>query len=76
MDRAVRLFAAAYSFRTAVGHPRCPPSERAHEERLLALAREALGAEAFENAWTEGRSWAVEQAVAYATCESEPMHVQ
>jgi tetratricopeptide (TPR) repeat protein len=70
--RAVRLLAAADTAREAVGHPRCPPSECANCERLLALAREALGAEAFAVAWSEGRAWSTEQVMVYATQEVEP----
>jgi tetratricopeptide (TPR) repeat protein len=70
--RAVRLFAVADAAREVGGHPRCPPSECAHCERLLALAREALGAEAFAIAWSEGGAWNAEQGVAYALQEAEP----
>jgi tetratricopeptide (TPR) repeat protein len=70
--RAVRLLAAADGAREMEGHPRCPPSECAICERLLALAWEALGTEAYAVAWSEGSAWSAEQGVAYALQEVEP----
>jgi tetratricopeptide (TPR) repeat protein len=65
-ERTVRLLVAAGAVREAVGHPRNPPSERAHGERLLAAGRAALGEAFFATAWAESRKWSIEQSVAYA----------
>jgi hypothetical protein len=65
MERAAVLFAAADALRRVIGHPRCPPSEGASDERLLALARTALGEERFAAAWQQGQAWTMEEAAAY-----------
>ena len=46
--------------RETVGSP-LPESERDRQERSVALARATLGAERFDQAWTDGRAWTVEQ---------------
>jgi hypothetical protein len=60
-EPAVRLWAAAEALREAIG---APPKgvERARYEPLVAAAREALGEEAFANAWAEGRTLTPEHA--------------
>jgi non-specific serine/threonine protein kinase len=69
-ERAARLLGAAAAQREAVGHPRCPPSERAHYERILTAVRETLGEAVFELVWLAGCSMTVEQAVAFAVGEA------
>ena len=60
--QAVRLWAAAEALREEIG---APPEdvERATYEPLVAAAREALGDEAFADAWAEGRSLPPERAL-------------
>ena len=65
-ERATRLLGAATALHGEGGHPRCPPSERAHDERLLDCARQTLGETVFAAAWSEGSDMTAEQAVAYA----------
>jgi predicted ATPase/class 3 adenylate cyclase len=64
-DRAVRLLAAAQARRGAIGIP-LPPAGRSAEESWLAIARPALGEEAFAAARAEGWSMPLEQAIDYA----------
>jgi predicted ATPase/DNA-binding XRE family transcriptional regulator len=52
-EHAAQLFAAAASARDAIGAP-LPPSERVAHERSVAAVCAALGADAFEAAWTAG----------------------
>jgi predicted ATPase/DNA-binding XRE family transcriptional regulator len=65
--RAARLYGAAAALFASVGmsfHPM--RASAAFHEQFLTLAREHLGAEAFEAARTEGRSLGFEHATAYA----------
>ncbi len=64
-ERAARLWGAAEAVRQAIGS-RPAPASRATRERLMAEAREQLGAEAFDAAWAEGQVMTIEQAVAEA----------
>jgi tetratricopeptide (TPR) repeat protein len=64
-ERAVSLLAAATTQFEVIGHT-IRPRERAMYEAGLSRARAELGSEAFEKAWTEGRTMSVEQAVEYA----------
>ncbi len=61
-ESAVRLWAAAEALREQIG---APPEdvERAMYGPLVATAREALGEEAFANAWAEGRKLTPERAL-------------
>jgi predicted ATPase/DNA-binding CsgD family transcriptional regulator len=64
-ERAVRLLAAAQSFREGIG---CfqSPAEQAAYDADLASAREALAPDAFVAAWEEGKRLTLSEAVAYA----------
>ncbi len=62
---AVRLWAAAESLRTALGYARFPVEQGSYEA-AVAAAKEAIGAEEFAAAWTEGAKLSTEQAIAYA----------
>ena len=66
---AVRLFGAAAAIRDALGHPPFPDEQHEYD-RLLAAAREQLGADAFAVAWATGRALTPEQATAEALAGS------
>jgi predicted ATPase/class 3 adenylate cyclase len=59
---AVRAFAAAATFREAFGITRSP-HRNADKQAALQAARAALGAAAFEAAWSTGKTWALDEAV-------------
>lgn len=60
---AARLWGFAEGIREEVNFPISPP-ERARYERHVAAARAALNDDAaFDRAWTEGRSWTIDEAV-------------
>jgi tetratricopeptide (TPR) repeat protein len=63
---SARLLGAAAALRDADGTP-ATGRERATADRTLAAAREALGDDAFDAAWREGRAMPPEQVVAEAT---------
>jgi non-specific serine/threonine protein kinase len=62
---AARLYGAADTLRQRTGRP-VEPVFRAEFERDVAVARRALGDEAFAEAWAAGRALSPEQAVAEA----------
>jgi predicted ATPase/class 3 adenylate cyclase/DNA-binding NarL/FixJ family response regulator len=62
---AARLFAAAQAFRDRVGSVRFTIYDEDHEASVAAL-REAMGDEAFEEAWAAGEALSVDEAIAYA----------
>ena len=64
-DRAARLLGAAEAIRQAIGAP-IHPNRREEYEQLLAEVRAALGQAGFADAWAEGRTLTLEQAVALA----------
>ena len=66
--RAVRLFGAAEAMRELAGTHEMP-AWRAHFDTAIASAHAALGGEAFEAAWDEGRAMTPAQAIAYALDE-------
>ncbi len=70
-DEAARLLGAAFALRSGHGTP-VPPSEQADNERAVALARSALGGEAFASAWAWGQVLSPEQAVAEARRTDAP----
>jgi predicted ATPase/class 3 adenylate cyclase len=67
-ERAARLYGVAEALRKARGTP-LPPCELDAYHDDVAVARAALGEEAFAAAWAEGRAMTVEQAIAYALDE-------
>lgn len=58
------MLAASHRARGALGYPRRPPDERAHED-LLAELRAALGDTAFDETWAAGADMTLDEAVAY-----------
>jgi len=64
-QEGVRLWAAAESQRTALGYVRFPVDQGPYEA-AIANAREAIGADDFVAAWTEGANLSVEEAIAYS----------
>ena len=62
---AALLWAAADAIRDAIGAP-LAEGERASREADIAGARGDLGGEAFESAWSEGRTLSLENAVRFA----------
>jgi DNA-binding CsgD family transcriptional regulator len=72
-ERAVRLFAAAEAHLEAMGM-RMQPADLAQHQRNVAEVRAAMDAEAFQQAWAEGRTMSVEDALAYVqdTSPDEP----
>lgn len=64
-DAAARLFGASESIREAIAAP-LPPIERDEYERDTTATRNALGQDAFANAWAEGCAMSIEQAIAFA----------
>ena len=69
--RAVRLFGASDGLHAAIGAVQLPILAEDHL-RNLALACAGLGEAAFEQAWTEGQSMSLAQAVAFALEGSLP----
>ncbi len=70
-ERAARLWGAAAAVRAALGAP-LPPGERPGREQAVTAARAALGAAAFEEAWSAGQALSPEQAIAEARGEHAP----
>lgn len=68
LERAVRLMGAVESQREAIG-VRLGPIERLEFERYSNAALSGLGQQVFAALWNEGRTIALEQAVAYALGE-------
>jgi predicted ATPase/DNA-binding CsgD family transcriptional regulator len=62
---AARLWAAAETLRAALGYVRFPV-ERGPHEAAVGKAKDALGAEHFAAAWSEGAKLSAEEAIAYA----------
>ena len=61
-ERAVRLWAAVETLRTALSFP-LPPEEKTAYQQRMAAARSALGEEAFVSAWAQGQTLTIEQAI-------------
>ncbi len=69
--QAARLWGGAERLREEIGCP-LPPSERSRYDSQLAAARAAIDDDAaFDQAWKEGRTMTLEQAVEYALGERE-----
>jgi predicted ATPase/DNA-binding CsgD family transcriptional regulator len=64
-EEAARLLGAAQGLRDSIGIPRFPVHEPSHEADST-MVREALGAEAFDEAWADGAALTLDDAVAYA----------
>jgi len=64
-EEAARLLGAAQSARDAIGYRQLPAHQPSHEADL-AVVRDALGAEAFDDAWTDGAALSLDDAVVYA----------
>lgn len=64
-ERAVWLLGAADTLRTTIGAP-LPRADRATDDRILTVARAALGDEGFTAAWAAGAALTPEQAIAEA----------
>jgi predicted ATPase len=64
-ERMARLFGAATATIEGLG-PQLNPSDQADYDCSLAIARRQLGNEAFDAAWTQGRTLTLEQAVTEA----------
>jgi non-specific serine/threonine protein kinase len=62
LRRAVGLFGAAGALREPV-HSVIDPADRPEYERILGALRDALGQEVFDNAWREGASLSLQQAI-------------
>jgi hypothetical protein len=67
--RAIQLFGAAATVRTALGVAR-RPAQRAAYEHSIAAVRAAMGDGAFTTAWTSGQTLSLEQAITEALAES------
>jgi tetratricopeptide (TPR) repeat protein len=65
LRRAAQLQGAAASLRDSLAAP-LAPSERPALDRHLRALQAALGEEAFDAAWEEGRAMPLEQAIAFA----------
>ncbi|MDQ2743783.1 MAG: tetratricopeptide repeat protein, partial [Chloroflexota bacterium] len=65
LPRAARLAGAASALREQVGAP-IPQHDRPAVDRRLELARNRLGATAWQEAWGEGRKMTQDEAIAYA----------
>jgi predicted ATPase/DNA-binding CsgD family transcriptional regulator/class 3 adenylate cyclase len=70
--RAARLFGAAEALGETLGLHRLAADEM-DRERRVAAARAALGDEAFQAAWAEGRTMPLEQAIEIAMAQTEPV---
>jgi predicted ATPase/class 3 adenylate cyclase len=68
-ERAARLFGAAEALREAVGYKHLP-EEKALREPYFAAARSQLNEAAWQQAWKEGRSMTLEEAISYALEEN------
>jgi DNA-binding CsgD family transcriptional regulator len=71
-ERAARLFGAAEALQEAVGGQHMP-EEAALREPYLATARSRLDEASWEDAWAEGRTMSMEQAMEYALSEEKPV---
>jgi non-specific serine/threonine protein kinase len=67
-ERAARIFGASERLRDEIVAP-IQFNERADYESAIAAARAALGDDAFERAWAEGRAMTLDEAVRYALAD-------
>jgi tetratricopeptide (TPR) repeat protein len=64
-EKAVKIFGAAASIRTAIGSSMDPFDQSGYESDI-ALLHKGLGEEKFNMAWNQGRVLTLEQAIAFA----------
>lgn len=64
-QEAVRLFAAAEKHLSAIGAP-LGPADLAEMERDLSIVKDKMGSNEFSHAWSIGRRYSMEQAIAHA----------
>ena len=65
LERSTRLFGAAAALRARIGS-RGRPSDLAYLDRFITAARTALGEAAFLDAWNEGETMPLDEAIAHA----------
>ena len=73
--RAARIWGAAERLHEELGSP-MPPYEQAAYVRAMAHARAALGGDAFNEAWREGREMTLEDVVKFAPSGVDTPHRQ
>ena len=66
VERAAKLYGAAYSLRRSVDSG-VDPLERSEHERHIAVVRAQIDPAKWDSAWAAGQAMPVQQAVAYAT---------
>jgi predicted ATPase/class 3 adenylate cyclase len=71
LDGAVRLFGAADALLERIKVP-LTPADRAQHDGDLAAARSQVDGQAWEIAWTEGRTMGLEQAIEFALNPTQP----
>ncbi len=64
-ERGARLWGAAAALRETIGSP-LSPADREKQGREMTAVRERMGADAFAEAWAQGRAMTMEQAIEYA----------
>ena len=72
-SRAAQIWGAAERLREEIGAP-LRSFDRANYENALSATRAALGDDAFERAWREGREMTLEDAVQYALSGEDTPH--
>jgi hypothetical protein len=72
-ERAATLYVAAHGLRQSVASAVGSLDRWSEHEGNIALVRAAIGAACWEAAWAGGRAMSIEQAVAYALEEKEPL---
>ncbi|WP_082459794.1 MULTISPECIES: LuxR C-terminal-related transcriptional regulator [unclassified Mycobacterium] len=65
-QEAARVFGAAQADRRRRGYVRFKVYDASHDASVAEL-RAAMGDNAFEEAWTEGEGWSIDETIAYAT---------
>lgn len=69
-EPAVRLWGASQRLREEIGYPLDPIAQEWYDDDVASV-RQALGEEAFTNAWKEGHTMPLEQAIEYALSKGE-----
>jgi predicted ATPase/class 3 adenylate cyclase len=73
-DHSVRVFAAAASVRDAHMLPGSP-RRAARRQKNVEAARSTLGGSAFDAAWSEGRTWGLDEAIKHALASAADLPV-